>query len=135
MQGEPNDIRADVSDVSKRSFWTRRKFMTALAGGVALLGGGAVLSRQQIMAWRIRTHFSYLNIKSGDALRFVRAYEKAYGRLPYYRRSVSDVYKKFLLSTDFFSNGSDESLPVRYVMLYDPYLSPCYNPLKSPLES
>jgi len=135
MQNELNDAPADVNDIKKRSFWTRRKFMAALGGGIVLLGGGAVLSRQRIMAWRIRTHFSYLNIKSGDALRFVRAYEKAYGQLPYYRRSVSDVYKKFLLSTDFFSNEADESLPVRYVMLYDPYLSPCYNPLKSPLES
>ena len=135
MPIEPQDVPLNGIDVKKRSFWTRRKFMAALGGAVILLGGGAMLSRQRIMAWRIHSHFSYLKIKSGDALRFVRAYEDAYGELPYHRRSVSDVYKKFLLSTDFFSNGSDESKPVRFVMLYDPYLSLCYNPLKSSLET
>lgn len=107
--------------------------MVAVGGGVVLLGGGAALSRHRFMAWRIERHFHYLDIAPGAARQFVREYEKAYGRLPWYRRSVSDVYKKFLMSTDFFSNGADQKQRVRYVMLYDPYFSPCYNPLKSAL--
>ena len=36
----------------------------------------------------------------------------------------------FLLSTDFFAHGADESRPLGYAQLYDPYLSPCYNPME-----
>jgi len=41
----------------------------------------------------------------------------------------SEDVQKFLLSTDFFNSGDDESRPLKYVRLYDPYLAPCYNPL------
>lgn len=40
-----------------------------------------------------------------------------------------DPLGAFLLSTDFFQNGADASRPLRYVRYYDPYVSPCYNPL------
>ena len=36
----------------------------------------------------------------------------------------------YLSSTDFFINDADESRPVRFVALYDPYVSPCYNPFR-----
>ncbi len=39
------------------------------------------------------------------------------------------VTRRFLLSTDFFATGADESRPLEYVKLYDPYLNPCYNPM------
>ena len=36
----------------------------------------------------------------------------------------------FLLSTDFFAHGADESRPLGYSQLYDPYRNPCYNPME-----
>ena len=35
---------------------------------------------------------------------------------------------KFLLSTDFFRNGADETRPVKYVAYYNPYKFACGNP-------
>ena len=42
-------------------------------------------------------------------------------------REVDNLAITFLLSTDFFRNGSDTSRVVRYVALYDP-VRPCGNP-------
>ena len=33
------------------------------------------------------------------------------------------------LVDDFFQNGVDETRPRAYVSYYEPYASPCYNPL------
>ena len=38
------------------------------------------------------------------------------------------VARTYLLSTDFFTGGADESATVRYVSFFDPYLRPCSNP-------
>lgn len=35
---------------------------------------------------------------------------------------------QFLLSSDFFINGSDESKPVKYIRYYDTIETPCSNP-------
>ena len=45
------------------------------------------------------------------------------------RIKLVHVATTFLMSTDFFPNGARESRPLRYVMLYHPYRTPCYNPL------
>ena len=42
---------------------------------------------------------------------------------------IEAVGSRFLLSTDFFQHGGDESRALRYVAYFDPYRSPCYNPL------
>ncbi len=39
------------------------------------------------------------------------------------------VVTNFLMSTDFFRNGADETKPVKYLFYYDPYAAPCQNPL------
>jgi hypothetical protein len=44
-------------------------------------------------------------------------------------RGDKSLAKQFLLSTDFFVNGEDESKPLRFVFVYDPRFTPCYNPL------
>lgn len=41
---------------------------------------------------------------------------------------VHQLVSTYLLSTDFFLNRMDESLVVKYVGLYDPYLRPCTHP-------
>ncbi|MFT3948645.1 MAG: hypothetical protein QM763_16905 [Agriterribacter sp.] len=51
--------------------------------------------------------------------------------LPYvanYNAYRSKIVATFLLSTDFFINKMDESKPVHFTMLYNPYLTPCLNP-------
>lgn len=38
------------------------------------------------------------------------------------------LVKGFLLSTNFFMNKMDETRPVEYISLYNPYKQPCANP-------
>jgi len=44
------------------------------------------------------------------------------------RRLESNVVSRYLLSTDFFEHGADESRPVMYVEFFDPYSIACRNP-------
>lgn len=39
------------------------------------------------------------------------------------------IVTNFLLSTDFFRKGADDTKPVKYLFYYDPYKAPCQNPL------
>jgi hypothetical protein len=41
------------------------------------------------------------------------------------------VVTAFLLSSDFFQNGADETRTVRYLAYYDPYKYACGNPFAS----
>ena len=45
------------------------------------------------------------------------------------RPDSEQARKLFLLSTDFFVNDEDVSRPLKFQALYDPYISPCYNPI------
>jgi len=42
-----------------------------------------------------------------------------------YREKLTN---QFLLSTDFFQEGMNESRTIKYVLYYDPYINPCYTP-------
>lgn len=46
------------------------------------------------------------------------------------RRKVrrEKLLSKVLLSTDFFQEGMNEGRTIKYVLYYDPYINPCYNP-------
>ena len=44
------------------------------------------------------------------------------------RRLEDNVVTKFLLSTDFFIHGADESRNLKYLSFYEPQLAPCRNP-------
>ncbi|MBA3588014.1 hypothetical protein [Methylibium sp.] len=48
------------------------------------------------------------------------------------RRLEDNVVSLYLLSTDFFLGGADESRPVSYLSFYDPYASVCRNPFMGP---
>lgn len=41
---------------------------------------------------------------------------------------VKKIVNLYLLSTDFFANGMDETRTIKYVAYYNPYLRPCMNP-------
>lgn len=78
---------------------------------------------------RIVRHFDYLRLDRAGVERFVSDYTRAFGNArPRTRAANRLFYTKFLMSTDFFVNGADESKPVRYVALHDPYASPCWRP-------
>lgn len=47
-------------------------------------------------------------------------------KLSYYETQLVTL---FLMSSDFFQNGEDDSKPVRYRALADPYVSACSNPI------
>jgi len=78
---------------------------------------------------RLRAHFDYLNLDAEGVREFFADYERY--RSTFRRRSPfpPDVYTTYLMSTNFFQEGADESRLVRYVLFSDPYLTPCYNPL------
>lgn len=44
------------------------------------------------------------------------------------RRLEDNIVTKYLLSTDFFLHGGDESRVVTYLSFYEPQLAPCRNP-------
>lgn len=78
----------------------------------------------------IRDHFAYLDIDADGLRRFLRDYRRAIGPPPLGgEKEVRRFLDTFLLSTDFFRGGADESRTVRYTMLYDVYTNPCYDPL------
>lgn len=71
-------------------------------------------------------------------VKFIAAYDKVDWRwlpLPYkykYEQYRADIVGRFLLSTNFFREGMDESKKITYSgMIYTPYNFPCYNPFSS----
>jgi hypothetical protein len=77
----------------------------------------------------LRAHFDYLRFESDVLARYARLCVESYGApdltMPGTRRRM---HAQFLLSTDFFQNGAAEGRTLRFVALYDPYVTPCYNP-------
>jgi hypothetical protein len=50
------------------------------------------------------------------------------------RERLEDLFvSTYLVSTDFFANGSDETRLVRYVGYYDPMVRPCGSPFSRPV--
>jgi len=78
---------------------------------------------------RLRSHFFYLNLDYGGVEQYFADYRRLRGGLPRHALLPSDVYTRYLLSTDFFRHRADESQIVRYVGFYDPDNTPCGNPL------
>lgn len=132
-------------DVTPHKRISRRTFVQLGAGAVsaAMLGSFGFFTHQRWEAvtrrwsWlrsaylpleaRISLHYHYLQLDPAGVQQFVRDYEKHRGQIGRFWHD-DNIFLRYLLSTDFFPNGADESRPVRYVMLYDPYVSPCWNP-------
>lgn len=100
-----------------RRWWER-------IGGNLAWASGAHLSAEE----RIQQQFHYLQLDPEGVRAFVRDYTQHRDQIRRFTRPKDDIFERYLLSTDFFRNGADESLPVRYVLFYDPYVSPCWNP-------
>jgi len=78
---------------------------------------------------RLRAHFEYLNLDSSGIARYVADYQRYFESFNRHLPLSSDVYTRYLLSTDFFRRRDDPSQPIRYVGFYDPDRTPCNNPL------
>lgn len=61
-----------------------------------------------------------------------KAWDIATGRgEEYHRVAIDNMATAFLMSTDFFLNGADESKPVNYIGCFSPYITPCWNPVST----
>lgn len=78
---------------------------------------------------RLIAAFEYLTLDPAGVKQFFADYERY--RPNFRRRSPlpPDVYTRYLMSTDFFQGGADESRRLQYVLFYDPDVTFCYNPL------
>jgi hypothetical protein len=78
---------------------------------------------------QLRGHFSYLTLDPAGIAQYFADYRTYRGGLPRFAPLSSQVCTRYLMSTDFFRHGADESRLVRYVGFYDPDNVPCNNPL------
>jgi len=123
---------------------TRRAFL-AITGGLALLAGGSVAASRvgaerfrqlwnrvegfgRTPSDKLRRHFAWLNAESNVFDRYVADYESQIGPLSRYWIKDPTFYTRCLLSTSFFIQ-SDATIPVRYVVFYEPSTYPCINPI------
>ena len=124
---------------SRRTFI---KWSLAATGAVSVGAvGGVLYHERESVAWhlqdlertfisvedRIRSHYDYLTIDEEGLATYASRHRELFGEGSDVKRDPT-FYERFLLSTDFFQNGADESRLVRYVSFYDPYVSPCWNP-------
>lgn len=88
----------------------------------------SVVNRVWSPARRIRGHFAYLRFAPGTVERFVADFESTIGPVPAWQ---SEVYMRFLMSTDFFRQGADQARVIGYATFYEPTVTPCYNPFST----
>ncbi|MEX2208618.1 MAG: hypothetical protein WEF50_20575 [Myxococcota bacterium] len=109
----------------------RRTFVLGALGAAAAVAfgwrrlprrGSAARTPEEIEA-DLREYYAYLEFD--DAL--LGAFMRDLARLPQPLHR-GELRRRFLLSTDFFVSGEDESRPLAYRAFCDPYLSPCYQP-------
>jgi hypothetical protein len=107
---------------------TRRRFLWLTALTLAMPG---VAWLAWTIPWsphrRLQGHFPYLDLDRSAVDAYLQDYQRYFGRLPWIEQWPPDVYTRFLLSTDFFRFGADETRTVRYIGFYDPYVTPCSN--------
>ncbi|MBL0171606.1 MAG: hypothetical protein IPP90_12905 [Gemmatimonadaceae bacterium] len=143
-----------VATGHEKRVWNRLSRRRFLAGIVAILGG--LLGWWRIRGgWpqgiisAVRSRLSYLDLDAAGLhafaqdvlaagnIRFPRHYS-IYSRIPVslyqllpdraqLERFVDSLEQQYLLSSDFFLHGADETRTIRYLTYYDPYRSPCRN--------
>lgn len=121
---------------------TRRSFVALGVAALTALPAWAVHEKwngiRKIWEWygsahlplsgRIARHFHYLDLDPAGVETFVEHFEQHHAPIGTFSPQAEWVFEQYLMSTDFFQNGADESRTVRFVAFYDPYLSPCWNP-------
>jgi hypothetical protein len=112
---------------------TRRGLVLAGAGSVALAAGGTwfylqpgvAMTREDVLITALRTELTYLQLDAVGLHAFASRYLEWLTRQPYApSKPQEDLIQRYLLSTDFFP-AADESRPVHFVALHDPYSFAC----------
>jgi hypothetical protein len=125
---------------------TRRRFLWLAGAGAIPVGAGLLVwrdtagglvgrSARRLDAMvrrpeaRLQAHFDYLDLDAGGVRQFfadVARFNPAFSP----RRPLGpDIHTQYLMSTDFFRHGADESRRIQYVAYYDPSVTACRNPL------
>ena len=76
---------------------------------------------------QIRSRLEGLTIDDQEIVKFAQAWEGRKGPL---KGKAAKLAERFLLSSDFFQTGENAKRAPKFFMIYDPYVSPCYNPLR-----
>jgi hypothetical protein len=84
----------------------------------------------KILAKRVSLNRMRYHLMSAVATSFTR-YQRSTDKRSRIQRAEDGFVSTYLLSSDFFIGGSDESRTVRYLGYYDP-LRPCNNPFARP---
>lgn len=79
------------------------------------------------LAAAIREYYEYLDLDPAGVQAFVTAHDAARGR-HLVRGTLDDALPRFLLSTDFFMHGEDETRRLQFVAFYHPRATPCFHP-------
>lgn len=119
----------------------RRKFLIAGAGVAAVGATGAAIANHlgylgglsrgaRGMVATIRQRLDFLKFKDAVLVAFLEEYETKVRKIKPNEPLTARFVHRFLMSTDFFQTGEDEARELNYVMLFHPYASPCYNPLR-----
>ena len=132
----------------------------AAIAGVGVVGLGRVATESEIVS-HVRRRLSFLRLDEAGVRAFARdqistllAKRPTWVRWKYHflhifaksfsrfdssndkrsrvERMVDNLASTYLLSSDFFLNGADESRVVQYVRFYDP-MRPCGNPFARPV--
>jgi hypothetical protein len=124
----------------------RRKFLTiaGIGGALAALASFKFITDpfESVAKKIIRSELDYLTLDEPGIDRFVADYTKLkdrnyklmmkgyslFGVNSSRSGKVHQLVSAYLLSSDFFQNKMDQSKPVKYIGLYDPYLRPCAHP-------
>lgn len=127
----------------------RRNFLKLT--GLAAIGTAAIpslsvaaLSTENAASGLIINEFGYLQLDIAGVKQYVEDYLRQYQPnwigcmkmrslfLMNMKADKSDLIteltRTYILSTDFFRNKMDETKPVQYLGLYNPYKTPCANP-------
>lgn len=127
----------------------RRKFLTfiGVGTGVALIPPTLYLVSPSVKKYAvqlIKNELHYLKLEPEGVEQYVEDYFKAddnkimvnvrwktfyYLGITWQKSDqVAELIKYYLLSSNFFINRMDESKPVKYLGMYNPYKSPVPNP-------
>ena len=119
-------LEAKIASILRR----RLSFLTLDQDGVRAFSkdqATAILAKK-IPTWnRLRYHFGAVGPSFN---RFYRSTD----RRSRVARLEDTLVSTFLLSSDFFLNGGDESRMVKYIVYYDP-IRPCQNPFARPVDA
>ena len=121
-----------MSDAPRAPRFNRRSFLglglvVAVPAVTAALGVRSY-SAASYDGLLLRYRLHYLNFSRDVLAQFLAAYSRDPRPLAAKRASI---HLNFLLSTDFFQNGADESRALSFTAYPNPYDAPCNNPFAS----